>query len=100
MNGLDGLNLAGEEYVLAAFRNLRRLKVYAWTCNRVDDGSNEPRMAILYRNARGWNERLASMKLGANFEHIILHTEVWNVQSDGAPNATFAAEVTVVYGDL
>ena len=100
MIGLDGLNLAGEEYVLAAFRNLRRLKLYAWTCNRVDEGSDEPRMAILYRNARGWNERLASTKLGANFEHIILHTEVWNVQSDGVPNATFAAEVTVVYGDL
>ncbi len=59
-------------------------------------------MAIHYRNARGWNERLASTKLGARFEHIVLQTEVWNVQSaaDEVTDATFAAEVTVVYGDL
>ena len=56
-------------------------------------------MAIPYRNVCGWNERLASTKLDASFEHIILHTKVWNVQSDGVPEATFAAEVTVVYDD-
>lgn len=85
---------------MAAFRNLRRLEIFAWTSNRIDDGSNEPRMVRHYRNARGWNERLASTKLGARFEHIILHTEVWNIQSEGVPDATFAAEVSVVYGDL
>ena len=85
---------------MAAFRNLRRLKVYAWTCHRVDEASDEPRMAINYRNARGWNERLALRKQGAKFEHIILQTEVWNIHSDVVGDATFAAEVSVVYGDL
>ena len=85
---------------MAAFRNLRRLKLYAWTCHRVEEESSEPVMAMHYRKARGWNKRLASTKQGARFEHIILYTEVWEIQSDGVPDATFAAEVSVVYGDL
>ena len=79
-------------------------KRLASTCNRVDEAGNEPTMVIHYRNARGWNERLASTKLGARFEYIALQNEVWNIQSDdqsdGVQNAKFAAEVTVVYGDL
>lgn len=106
MYGLNGLNLAGQEYVelLAAFRNLRRLKIYAWTCHRVEEDCDEPRIANHYRNARGWTERLASMKQGARFDHIILYTEIWNIQSDiisdVSPDASFAGEVSVMYGDL
>ena len=99
---MNGLNLASDDYVdlLAAFRNLRRLKVYAWTCHRVDEDCNEPRMAKHYRNARGWNERLASTKQGARFENIILRTDIWNIQSDRVPDASFAGEASVMYGDL
>ena len=106
MCGLNGLNLAGQEYVelLAAFRNLRRLKIYAWTCHHVEEDCDEPRIAKHYRNARGWNERLASMKQGARFDQIILYTEIWNFHSDtnsgDAPDASFAGEVSVMYGDL
>ena len=100
MSGVEGLDLAARDYALTAFRNLRRLKIYVWTCISTDEGSDEPVMAINYRNARGWNERLASTKLGAKFEHIVLHTEVWDVPSNRFSDATFAAEVTVTYGDL
>ena len=61
-------------------------------------------MAMHYRNARGWNQRLALTKLGAKLESIVLRTEVWDIQADdqteGVPDAKFGAEVTVVYGDL
>ncbi len=86
------------DFVLAAFLNLRRLELYAWTCHHVEEESSEPIMAIHYREARGWNRILASTKQGVRFEHIILHTEVWSIQS--GEDATFAAEVSVTYGDL
>ena len=61
-------------------------------------------MVIHYRNARDWNERLAATKLGAKFDYIALQTEIWKIQSDdqtdGVPDAKFAAEVMTVYGDL
>ena len=57
-------------------------------------------MAKHYRDARGWNERLASTKQGAKFEHIILYTEIWNIQPNGVPETSFAGEVSVMYGEL
>ena len=57
-------------------------------------------MAKHYRDARGWNERLASTKQGAKFEHIILQTEVWNIQSDRVADASFAGNLSVIYGEL
>ena len=57
-------------------------------------------MARHYRDARGWNERLASTKQGAKFEHIILKDEIWNLQSDRAEDASFAGDLSVMYGEL
>ena len=99
---MGGLNLADENYValLAEFRNLRRLTMFAWTGRRVEEDGNEPRMARHYRDARGWNERLASTKQGAQFEHIILKIEIWKLQSDRAEDASFAGELSVTHGKV
>ena len=53
-----------------------------------------------YRDAHGWNERLASIKQGAKFEHIILKPEIWRLHSDRAEDASFAGELSVMYGKL